>query len=234
MARQNGIHFIGRMGNIVGSTWKGIPYLRHMPEKINQSQATKQSCTNLAIASQIGAAFRKSFGPLLPQPTDRSMQNRFTGAIKKWLQTKPFEQPLPVTTLPYLTGFDFNEASPVQARFRVAVNLQENEERLWELHIASFVPERNIAVPACTKAVTINIAIASCHINSVAITQYYFHQLSISYDNNVVPGQFIPLPFCPEKGNVTLVLLSLQYCTSGGMITDLPWLPCGVTAAYLK
>jgi hypothetical protein len=64
------------MGNIVGSTWKGIPYLRYMPDKINQSKATKQSSANMALASRISAAFRKSFEPQLPQPKDRSTQNR--------------------------------------------------------------------------------------------------------------------------------------------------------------
>jgi hypothetical protein len=70
------------MGNVVGATWKGIPYLRYMPDKINQTGATRQSGANMGRASRMGAAFRKSFEPLLPQPKDRTAQNRFTGPEK--------------------------------------------------------------------------------------------------------------------------------------------------------
>jgi hypothetical protein len=234
MARQNGIYFKGRMGNVVGSTWKGIPYLRYMPDKINQSQGTRQSVANMAYASRMGAAFRKSFEPLLPQPKDRLTQNRFTGALKKWLQTKPLEQALPVTMLPYLTGFEFNEVSPAQARFRVHAALEENEQQQLLLKIDSFIPVQNIVAPAYTKTVNIKIAVAGCHVDTCMITGNYFEELSFSYNDDTIPSQSISLAFQAWEGNVSLALLSLQYQSNKGVITDLRWLPCGVVAGYLK
>jgi hypothetical protein len=100
--------------------------------------------------------------------------------------------------------------------------------------MTSFVPEQNITAPAYTKTVIINITVANCHIDSCTITGYYFNRLSFSYDNDTIPAQLIPLPFIAEEKTVTIALLSLQYYTSRGMITDLRWLPCGVAAGYLK
>jgi len=234
MARQSGLYFKGRMGNIVGSTWKGIPYLRYMPDTINQSEATKQSSANMAQASRIGAAFRKSFAPLLPQTKGRAIQNRFTGAVKKWLQTKPFQQTLPSVTAPYLLGFEFNEASPVEARFRVTVSLEEKEKQSLQLQVNSFVPTQNIVAPAYTKTVNLKMAVAQCQVDSCAVTANYFHELSVDYNSDTVPAQFISLPFTAEEGNIVLMLLSLQYYTANGMVTDERWMPCGIVAAYVR
>jgi len=43
VAIQTRIYFIGTMGNVVGSTWKGIPYMRYQPDTINQSEPTKKA-----------------------------------------------------------------------------------------------------------------------------------------------------------------------------------------------
>jgi hypothetical protein len=234
MARQDGLYFKGRMGNVVGATWKGIPYLRYMPDKINQTGATRQSGANMGRASRMGAAFRKSFEPLLPQPKDRTAQNRFTGALKKWLQTKPFEQALPATALPHISGFEFNEASPAKARFRMHVTVEVNAQQQLLLKIGSFVPEQNIVAPAYTQTVNIKIAAASCHVDACTIAASYFEELSFPYNNDAIPSQTMSLPLQAEEKCVSLVLLALRYHTSKGVVEDLRWWPCGIVAGCFK
>src|SRR5438128_2742363 len=145
MAKQTGTYFIGRYGNVVGSTWKGIPYLRYQPDKINQSKATRESVNYMAQASPIAAAFRKTFLQVMQQPKNREMQNRFNGAVKKWLHTKPFEQKLPAIQLPFLTGFEFNEYSLLSDRLHVPVTLQQSTLQILLLQIPSFISNKSIA-----------------------------------------------------------------------------------------
>ena len=100
--------------------------------------------------------------------------------------------------------------------------------------MASFVPAQNIAAPAYTKAVTINIMVANCNVATCAITGYDFTQLLYAYNNDTVPAQLFTIPYSAIAGDISLALISLQYHTSRGTITDLRWWPCGFVAGYVK
>jgi hypothetical protein len=171
---------------------------------------------------------------LLPQPKGRAIQNRFTGAVKKWLQTKPFEQTLPPIATPYLSDFEFNEASPVEARFRVTVSLEEKEKQSLQLQVNSFVPTQNIVAPAYTETINLKMIVAQCQVDTCTVTANYFHELTVDYNSDTVAAQFISLPFAVQERSICLVLLLLQYYTGKAMVTDMRWMPCGVVAAYMK
>lgn len=229
MATQTGIYFIGRKGNIIGSTWKGIPYLRSMPDSICQSEATKRSSSYMGTASGIGAGMRRMFDSLLPEPKSKAMQNRFTGACKKWLQTGPLKQPSSGTALPFLTAFEFNEQSPVKERLKVAITLMQDSE--WRLFIPAFVPTAAITAPAGTAIIQLNIAAACYNVGTMVSVGMLPLSCAMAYNANIVPACEIILPFTPAGGNLILVAMALQYSRSdGNYITDERWRPCGIVA----
>jgi hypothetical protein len=238
MAKQSNVYVIGRKGNVVGSTWKGIAYLRFQPDNINQTKATKQSGENMGKASKIGAAFRHVFAPVLPQPKDRDMQNDFTGVIKKWLQTKPFEQSLPSTVLPYIESFDFNASADINGAFRVPLKLKTNEEEQLVLQMPAFVPKEKISAPCYTKAVDAHIIIATYSIASFSIIGSFQTALSIAYNNDTIPAQLFTAPFFLPKESLTTVLVALQYIAGKKgeekIVQKIGWMPCGIVGGWVR
>jgi hypothetical protein len=211
MAIQSNVYFVGRMGNVVGSTRMGTPYFRYQPERINQSEATKQSGITLGKASKIGAAFRGVFEPVLPQPKDRDMQNDFTGVIKKWLQTNPFEKPLPATVLPFIKDFNFNLRSLIRERLRLPLALKTDQQEQLVLRMSAFVPDQKIDAPAYTKTVNMYIIAATYSIASFSTVDRFQIALSIAYNHNIIPAQSFTIPYQLPSESVTLVLAALQY-----------------------
>jgi len=236
MAIQSNVYFIGRKGNVVGSTWKGIHYFRYHPDRINQSKATKESGANLGKASKIGAAFRQVFTPVLPQPKNKEMQNDFTGVIKKWLQTKPFEKSLPSTVLSYIDDFDFNTRCFIRGTFRVPIPLNTNAEAQLVLQIPEFVPKEKISAPGYTKAVNVHIIIATYSIASFSIIDSFQIALSVNYNNDTIPEQLFTTPYSLGKGSVTMVLFALKYLAGKKgeekIVQDIQWMPCGIVGGW--
>ena len=163
------------------------------------------------------------------------MQNAFNGAVKKWLQTKPFEQKLPTTQLPFVTGFEFNKQSLLNDRLHLSITLQQTAQQELLLHIPSFIPTETIAAPAYTKQVNMNI-IASCyHRSKAVITNTFESALTISYNNIFFPAQQIQLPFATVEHTTILVAVALQYVTTKKetLVQDLRWLPCSIVCGLV-
>lgn len=237
MARQVHSYFTGRKGNVVGSTWKGIPYLRFEPDEQKQSPATIESGKLLGLCSSMGAGFRKAFAAALQPVTTRQVENAFTGALKKWMQTKPFDGALPSIELPYLQYFEFSETTPLQNRMRVPVSVQQNGLPQPVLHIPAYIPAKAIAAPAYTTGVHVTIAAACCCITDKTITGSHTIQFAIAYDNTTVPAQHITLPFNPPLKSLTLVVIGLTYKVNKKgtqtTVTDKRWMPCGIAAGLV-
>jgi len=233
VAIQTRIYFIGRMGNVVGSAWKGIPYMCYQPDTINQSEPTKKSSANMGKASRIGAGLRRLFEHVLSQPLEKSVRDNFTGAIKKWLQTKPFEQTLSTTVLPFINGFEFN----AKERFRVPLTLQTNMHGQLMLKIPAFISSQAIIAPAYTNAVNIDIAAACYNMNEFVPVGNYHTSVNITYNKIAIPEQVIPFPFSIPSGSITAVLITLKYLQRKKgietIVQNLRWLPCGIGCGYV-
>jgi hypothetical protein len=238
MARQKDIYLTGRWGNIVGSSRYGKGYLRYQPNHIKQTSATIESSKMMGIASAMGAAFRREWKHVIPFTLPRVDENRFTGALKKWLQTQPFEGTHPANELPYITAFDFNEKDTLEQRVHVPLHLARVDHAGLELHIPALVPKQQVGAPAYTDLVTWTIAATCYHPASKSITGTYTTMFNMPYDNNHLPAQVIPLPVEMSAGTITLVLVSLRYRVKRkgvSVLTDeMRWLPCGIIGGWVE
>ena len=107
MARVTDVFVAGTMGNIVLYRRMDKNCARMKREGIQQTAATKMRSENFGIASRASSPLRKGLYPVIPFPTDRSMQSRFSGAIAKWLRLSNVNDLLPCDVAPYITGFQF-------------------------------------------------------------------------------------------------------------------------------
>lgn len=144
MGKQNGLKYVGRQGNVIYYELNGGYYTRMAPAKVKQTAATKIRSSNFAIAARANRVLRSLLLPAIPFPKDKKMQNRFGGAIMKWLQRQTPEQLEQTTSLPYLQNFQFNEATSIPERWKVPLSVNKQISDVLQLHIPAFIPKEKM------------------------------------------------------------------------------------------
>jgi len=93
-------------------------------------------------------------------------------------------------------------------------------------------PVKDIAAPAYTKGITLKLRAAACsplNDNSLACTA---KELAVVYNDVELPAQEIELPLAVEAGNITVVMMAIEYTVvkNGGtrVVKDRRWMPAGV------
>ncbi len=237
MGKQTNIYFIGRAGHIVGATWKGTPYFRFQPGSIHQTAGTIKSGKLLGICSGMGAAFRKTFAEAIAPFKTKETENRFTGALKKCLQAKPFSSNDAADYLPFITGFNFNIAYDASSCLTVVLTQQINPPHNAVLHIPSFVPVQSMPAPNRTVKVHITLITAGYHLHAKCIIGTHTQQFTILYNNESVAAQDIVLPWAVPEQSLTLTLLSMRYVAEHkgryAEVEEKTWMPCMVVAGCL-
>lgn len=111
MAKQNSlITFTGKLGNIIGYCRDGQYYLRSMPEKVRQTNATRQAAKRFGIASKQAALIRRAVGPDLDIPCDGNHVNRLNKAFLL----------AGIGNTKGITGFRFNQHTGIEQFLPVA------------------------------------------------------------------------------------------------------------------
>jgi len=235
MAKQLNQHFIGRIGNLIYYELNGGYYIRSVPVKVKQHPASKVASSNLSIASATGKRLRLLLEPVLPVKKSKTMQNRFSGSIMRWLnQQQP--QRLPAGgELPCLQHFLFNEATSVKERWKIDMQVTRKGNQLQHLHLPAFVPKGCITAPAHTKRVECTITAAACMLQTDdAMTSFTF-KMEIPYNAAPIPAQTINLPVAIPAGGWAVVAIALTYLTgkkgSPTACTNAAFMPSEIIAA---
>ena len=235
MGKQKDLKYVGRDGNVIYYELNGGYYTRIAPGRIKQTAATKIRSSNFAVAAGANSVLRTLLQPAIPFPKDKKMQNRFGGAIMKWLQLQTPEQLEPAANLPYLQDFQFNEATSIRERWKVPVTVNKQTGDVLQLHIPAFIPKEKIAAPAWTNRVECTIAAASCTLKNSLTNGNSVHAFSIPYNDLEIPAQNIQLPVPMPAGSLVVVAVSLTYIVSKKrklVPTDnIAFMPSGIVAA---
>jgi hypothetical protein len=213
MARQLNQHFIGRIGNLIYYELNGGYYIRSVPAQVKQHPASKPASSNLTIASRAGKRLRLLLAPVLPVKMTKTLQNRFSGSIMRWLN-QPQLHPLPAgAELPCLQNFLFNEATSIKERLKIDMQLTRSGSKLLQLHLPAFIPTERISAPAYTKLVDCTITAAACMLQTdEAMTSCTF-KTAIPYNAVPIPAQTINLPVEMAAGGWVVVAIALTYIT---------------------
>jgi hypothetical protein len=235
MGKQRDLKYVGRDGNVIYYQLNGGYYTRMAPGSIKQTAATKIRSSNFAIAAGANRVLRSLLLPVIPFPKDKKMQNRFGGAIMKWLQLQTPEQLEPASSLPYLHDFQFNEVTSIQERWKVSLTVNKQAGDVLQLHIPAFIPKEKIAAPAWTNRVECIIAAASCDLKNSVGNGNSLHAITIPYNDTPLPVQNIELPVPMPAGSLVVVAVSLTYFVSKKskqVATDnIAFMPAGIVAA---
>jgi len=215
MALQMATYLSGKVENIVFYKRSGTYIARAIPDSVKQSDATKIRSRNFGIASSAGSALRSLLLPVLPFPKDRKMQNKFAGAIARWLGLNNASDLLPTDNIPYVNHFDFNESTSIQERFKIPIDVTQPSANLIEVNIAAFIPTSCIAAPAHTEFLELTITAASCELEDGIALGSFTSKINIPYNDTLINAQVISLPVSTGAGSLVITTASLVYLLAG-------------------
>ncbi|CAN5326711.1 hypothetical protein BH11BAC5_BH11BAC5_12510 [soil metagenome] len=232
MAVQLATFLSGKMGPVVFYKRGGTYIARSVPDKVNQSVATKKWSRNFGIAAVAGKILRQQLGTGIPYPKDKRMQSRFAGAISKWLGTGEVAGLAPQTGLPYISGFSFNDATSIATAWKEAITVTKENEGLVQLHIPSFLPTAAIVAPANTTDVELSIVAASCDLLHSNIQGSSHKTIQVPYVNNPVAAQIIPMALPATNGCLLVLVAAINFIAANGeKNTRVDYIPCNVIDA---
>jgi hypothetical protein len=163
------------------------------------------------------------------------MQNRFGGAIMKWLKLEILQQLQPAVNLPFIPGFRLHSKSNLAERCKVKLAVTKVGGGLLQLHIPSFSPSEKITAPAWTHTIECTIAAASCDLKNKLPNGQVVHAFTIPYNNVVIPAQKIILPLVIPPGSLIVTAVSLIYIVSkkGNQVPtgNIAFMPSDIIAA---
>ena len=216
MARIDDVFITGTMGNVVFYRRMGKPCVRVRREHIKQTGATKKRGENFGIAARAGKRLRSGLIPVMPNPTDRSMQSRFSGAIAKWLGQSDVPTLQPCEEIPFVSSFQFTEGVSFGERFKVPIVTKQPTSNIVSIIIGSFIPSQNIAAPAGTLRVKLIIAVSSTDL-AIGLSGVCPAQvIDIPYNETEIPAKEMDFQLYAVEGNIILTAARLVYFGAKG------------------
>lgn len=210
MARINDVFVTGTLGNLVLYRRMGKPCVRIKRNSIKQTDATKKRGVNFGIAARTGKGLRAGLTTAMPNPTNRSMQSRFSGAIAKWLGQSDVDSLQPRDKIPYLNSFPFTDEDTLMERFMVPVSVSVATHGV-RVSLGSFIPVRNISGPAGTLSVRLIIAVAAAKLSTGVAAGRAAQTIEIPYNNVEIPARILDFYVPADKGNIVVTAARLVY-----------------------
>ena len=232
MARVMDFFVSGTVDNLVLYRRMGKSCSRIKRSHIKQTDATKIRGVNFGIAARAGKALRAGLHAVIPFPTDRSMQSRFSGAIAKWLGTASVEALPPCDAAMYISNFQFTTGYTFKERFKVPVRVSQPQDNVITVSIDAFVPSLQIAAPAGTVSVTLVLSVAGCLLQNGVATGSETHSITFLFNDIEIPAQVLEFHVPTPAGSLTVTGARLVYHGVGGdavnNINNAAFMPAGV------
>ena len=204
-------------------------------DHIHQTAPTKIRSFNFGVASSAGKALRYGLHAVIPFPTNRSMQSRFSGAIARWLSLSNVDELPPCNAASYISTFQFTTGATFNERFKVPVFVNQPQSNLITVGIDAFVPTLKIAAPANTVSVNCIISVAGCVLKSGTATGSVTHSITIPYNHAEIPAQIFEFHIPVPAGSLTVTAARLEYNVIQNnvvsRITNPAFIPAGILNA---
>lgn len=189
------------------------------------------------MAARAAKALRSGLPSIMPLPTDRSMQSRFSGAIAKWLGLYGVDE-LPRSNAPdYFSNFQFTAGATFGERCKVPLAVIQSVPGSLTVSINAFIPSEKIKAPAGTSFVKLTITVTGCILKSGLSNGTVTKTIVLPYNNILIPAQSLDFMLPGPTGSITITAARLQYYKNGNspfhIINHSAWMPAGViNAAY--
>jgi hypothetical protein len=210
MARIDDVFVTGTLGNVVFYRRMGKPCARIKREHIHQTTATKKRGVNFGIAARTGKGLRMGLAAAMPNPMDRSVQSRFSGAIARWLGQCDVKSLQPCDNIPFLSSFPFSEDESFRERFKVSVAISATANRV-SVSIGDFIPVKNISAPAGTLSVRLILTVAAVKFAIGVASGWQTESIEIPFNNLEIPAQVLDFSVPTEAGTIIVTAARLVY-----------------------
>jgi hypothetical protein len=238
MAKVTDVFVSGSVGNLIFYRRMGKNCARVKRANLKQTPATKKRGVNFGVASRAGKALRSGLTAAMPIPTDRNMQNRFSGSIAKWIGLSDIEELLPTEKVPFVSELAFTKEQPFGERCKAPLAISQPHENIIAVSIEAFVPASQISAPAGTQLVTLVIAVSGCLLKTGEPLGSGSHHVDISYNDTPVPAQVLSFDVATPAGSLTLTAARLIYKkwqnNSWVEINKEAFVPAGVISARYR
>ncbi|HEY5406440.1 MAG TPA: hypothetical protein VIJ92_05105 [Ginsengibacter sp.] len=211
MARVTDVFMSGTVGNIVLYRRMDKNCARVKREGIQQTAATKIRSENFGIASRVSSHLRKGLYAVIPAPTDRSMQSRFSGAIARWLRLCNVDTLPSCEAAPCITGFQFTGGDAFNDRFRVPIAVSQPETNIITVCVNDFIPVKKIIAPAGTVMIELVVAVAGCMLKTGIPVGGGVQRIQVPYNENEITAQKLQFKIPLPAGCVVITGAWLQY-----------------------
>lgn len=231
MAKQITSFVKGRIGNLVFYQLGSQHISRSLPAHVQQTGAMKSRSRNFGVAAAAGRILRSYWQELLPNPKDKNMQSRFSGAVAKWLGQHDVLQLPPQDNLPFVNGFSFTAETNLAERLRVPLTVTKSPAGLT-IAIPAFMPTQSMAAPAHTASVELLFAAAACGLAQKEYRGGMMAQMQIAYTSDLQAAQQFALNVPFTAGSLLVTAAAMRYILANGTVDSRPaFLPAGVVDA---
>lgn len=201
----------GTVENLVFYRRMGKSCSRVKRTHIRQTEPTKIRGLNFGIAARAAKALRLGLQSIMPLPTNRSIQSRFSGAIAKWLGLYCVDD-LPTGNAPaYLSNFQFTAGATFGERCKVPLEVIPSGPGSLTVGIDAFIPFKKIKAPVGTSFVKLSITVTGCILKSGISNGAVTQTIMIPYNNILIPGQSMDFLLPGPTGSITVTAARLQY-----------------------
>lgn len=211
MATVTDVFVSGSVGNLIFYRRKGKNCARIKRAHLKQTSATRMRGLNFGVASRAGKALRSGLRVAMPVPTDRDMQNRFSGSIAKWIGQTTIDELPPSEVVPFVSTLAFTKEQPFSGRFKVPLTISMLQENIIAVGIDAFVPTLQISAPAGTSLVTLIISVAGCQLKTGEPLGNETHTIEIPYNDTLIPAQMPEFHVATSAGSLTVAAARLIY-----------------------
>jgi hypothetical protein len=160
--------------------------------------------------------------------------HRFDNAIGQWLRLGKLNGR--EEKLPYIDRFEFNEKSPLHARFRQPFEVDFSDKGRIHFTIPEFTMPSDISAPAHTDELHWHVLVTSCDIKNLQTYGYEHKQIEMPFTAGMFAALRISLDFKMLKGTLTVVTVALRYVAQRKgkqvVVTEPAWLPTAITGSY--
>lgn len=221
----------GAVGNVIFYSMKGEGYVRSMPGKRKKKRGQTDTIyvSIFRLVSRYGTAMMKQMSNSFLFPFSRDIYNRLRG----WMWNKYSDNhALPVWKLETVSPFGaLNTEAGLHDFLRVNITVSENRREGIVVNLSAFSPKKQIKAPLRTMEVNMKFIAVSCSFEKeVPRPGYSMEQISLTYNDRVLPEQRIVLNTGAKPGDIAMVVVAMEYKIAGQIAysKDLRWLPAGV------
>lgn len=220
MAVQTATFLKGKINNVIFYQIGNTHAARSAPAAVRQTEATKVRSRNFGLASSAGRTLRSLLLPVLPFPKDKKMQSRFSGAIAQWLAQNNAADLQPQPSIPFVTGFSFNDATSFAERCKLSLTVTQRSSNEIEILLPAFVPTAVVSAPAHTVMVEFIITVASCGLTNAVAGGTVTHRIEIPYNNTEQSAQSLLFPVSTAPGSLLITAAALRYTLANGEVEN--------------